>query len=105
MTSISRLFPELEKDEKSPQSTHADSLVKDGSSSSSQGAQSPRRDNSGIDSSCDSGRVSTPASLVENIEHITDYAEKNDKQPNSFRPWEDGSQQLKERVPGNIKLI
>ena len=94
MTTISRLFPELEKDEKSPHSL-TDSAVKD-ESTSGESAPSPSRimDQSGVDSSCDSGRVSTPASLVDEPR----YQLKTEKTLNSFRPWEESTS--KERVPG-----
>lgn len=91
MTTISRLFPELEKDEKSPHS-HTDSAVVKTESSES-GQSSPSR-NDGIDSSCDSGRVSTPASLVDEPR----FQLKTEKTLSSFRPWEESTS--KERVPG-----
>ena len=95
MTTISRLFPDLEKDEKSPNSHTDDSAVVKTESSES-GQSSPSR-NDGIDSSCDSGRVSTPASLVDEPR----FQLKTEKTTSlsSFRPWEESTSKG-ERVPG-----
>lgn len=91
MATISRLFPELEKEEKSP-SSDSMRLKTDASSEGT----SPRHENSGIDSCTDSGRVSTPASLVDEPRFI-----KTEKTPNSFRPWEEPKE---DRVPGTCHI-
>ena len=120
MASINQLFPELsEKEEqKSPISSkmsdecfeHSPNIKSEASGELS-GNESGHHHQSGMDSSCDSGRVSTPASLEGDYPLSRDskfHDLSRGEKKNNFRPWEDDSNKTNEtehRVPGMSQFI
>lgn len=123
MASINQLFPELsEKEEqKSPISSkmsdecfeHSPNIKSEASgelsgNESGGGCSGSHHHQSGMDSSCDSGRVSTPASLEGDYPLSRDskfHDLSRGEKKNNFRPWEDDSNKTNEtehRVPGNF---
>lgn len=119
MASINQLFPELsEKEEqKSPISSKmsdecfTEQNIKsevsgEMSGNESGGCSGSHHHQSGMDSSCDSGRVSTPASLEGDYHTLSRDSKFHDlshgEKKNNFRPWEDASNKKNEtehRVP------
>lgn len=126
MASINQLFPELsEKEEqKSPISSkmsdecfeHSPNIKSEASgelsgNESGGGCSGSHHHQSGMDSSCDSGRVSTPASLEGDYPLSRDskfHDLSRGEKKNNFRPWEDDSNKTNEtehRVPGKYFII
>ena len=120
MASINQLFPELsEKEEqKSPISSkmsdecfeHSPNIKSEASGelSGNESGSGSHHHQSGMDSSCDSGRVSTPASLEGDYPLSRDskfHDLSRGEKKNNFRPWEDDSNKTNEtehRVPGKF---